>query len=75
MIKGYIDTYKQIELIFEHKVNQQINNFATHSPHYSKDALKHNMLMLRYAKGLKAKMIEANTRWAAEREQQRKQSV
>jgi hypothetical protein len=67
MIPGYIDTYRQLEIVYEKKILQQAKNYATHSEHYSKEKLSEAMQMLRAAKNLKMKMIECNLKWAAER--------
>ena len=67
MIQGYIDTYRQLEIVYEKKILQQATNYATHSKFYSKEELKKAMIMLKAAKGLKMKMIEFNLKWAAER--------
>lgn len=72
MIPGYIDTYRQLEIVYEKKILQQAKNYATHSEHYSKEKLSEAMQMLRAAKGLKMKMIYYNLKWAAERKAQQK---
>ena len=72
MIPGYIDTYRQWEIVYEKKILEQARNYATHSKFYSKEKLSEAMQMLRAAKGLKMKMIECNLKWAAERKAQQK---
>ena len=60
MIPGYIDTYKQLELSFKYKIDEQINLYAIGSPLYNKEVLKRQMINYKAACNLKNLISQYN---------------
>lgn len=69
MIPGYIDTYKQLEMLNKAKIDEQIELFAIGSPLYDKNKLKQYMLAYRGAKRLPELMGQYSAKWAKKSQQ------
>jgi hypothetical protein len=67
MIKGYISTYKQLELLTKFEVEKQIELYASGSKHYDKNVLRKSMMVYKAAKALPQMMREFNARCYAKK--------
>lgn len=66
MIKGYINTYKQLELKNKADIDTQVELFSIGSPLYDKEKLKKSMLLYRASKNLPLLMAKYSAKWAQE---------
>lgn len=68
-MKGYINTYKQLELKNKADIDVQVELFAIGSPLYDKEKLKKAMLLYRASKNLPMLMGQYSAKWAKESQQ------
>lgn len=69
MIKGYINTYKQLELLNKAKIDEQIQLYAIGSKMYDKNKLRQAMLNYKAAINLPLLMSHYSAKWAKESQQ------
>lgn len=67
MIKGYISTYKQLELYNKHLVDQQVELYSISSPLYDKNKLRQAMQTYKLAKELPGLVSKYTAKWASQK--------